>query len=132
GNSLGTITTSWFVDSGLAPGTTHTYQVRAVDAANNRSAASTTVSATTTPYGIFDTLGSLSGAVFNTNGDPVSNAVVKIVGPTMSTRPSPPGAGTFAIVPAGNWNVSAAYPSSFTVSMTAIGKQTAIAAIVLP
>jgi hypothetical protein len=38
----------------------------------------------------------------------------------------------FVIMPAGNWSVTATSTSSATVPMTAIGKQTVIAAIVLP
>jgi fibronectin type 3 domain-containing protein len=131
GSFVGTVTTSWFIDSDLAASTTHTYQVRAVDAAGNRSAASITLSATTTAYGIFDTLGSLAGVVFNANGDVVSNAVVK-VGTNKSTRTNSSGVWMFVIMPAGNWSVTATSTSSATVPMTAIGKQTVIAAIVLP
>ena len=44
-------TTTSFTDTGLAPGTTHTYTVKAIDNPGNRSAASNTVSATTTTAG---------------------------------------------------------------------------------
>ena len=44
----GTITTTQFTDSGLAPGTTYTYSVQAVDTAGNASAQSGTTQAITT------------------------------------------------------------------------------------
>ena len=45
---ISTPTTTNFTDTGLTPGTTHTYTVKAVDNPGNKSAASNTISATTT------------------------------------------------------------------------------------
>ena len=68
GMLVSTTPNSWFVDSGLGASTTHTYQVRAIDAAGNRSAASVTMSAGTVGYGL-GTNGTLSGVVFDTAGE---------------------------------------------------------------
>src|SRR5262249_18293189 len=51
GSTILTSTTTSFTDTGLAANTTHTYAVRARDAAGNRSAFSGTVSGTTTNGG---------------------------------------------------------------------------------
>ncbi len=56
GTAVGTNTSASFSDTGLAPNTTYSYTVDAVDAAGNRSARSTAASATTLP-------GSTGGAI---------------------------------------------------------------------
>jgi chitodextrinase len=45
--AIATVTSTSYADSGLAPGSTHNYTVKATDAANNLSAASNTATATT-------------------------------------------------------------------------------------
>jgi len=50
-----TVTTTSYSDAGLTPGTTYTYTVKAFDAANNTSAASTPATATTLAAGTSDT-----------------------------------------------------------------------------
>ena len=128
GALVATSPTSWFVDSGLGASTTHTYQIRAIDAAGNRSAATITLSATTTGYGI-GTTGTLSGVVFNASGDVISNAVVRVNGTTKSTRTNQNGVWTFPLLTPGSYGVTATCTSSATVTMTAVGKQTVIAGI---
>jgi chitodextrinase len=131
GSLVTTTSSSWFADSGLGAGTSHTYQIRAVDAAGNRSAASIVLSAST--IGLANGVtGVLSGVVFDEDGDVISNAIVRINGTTKSTRTNRNGVYTFAMIFPGSYGVTATYTGSATVTMTAIAKQTVVAAISLP
>ena len=128
---VGTVPTSYFVDSGLGLSTSHAYQVRAIDAAGNRSAASTTLGATTSG-GTIGTTGTLSGVVFNANGDVISNAVVRVGGTTKTSRTNQNGVFIFTLMQPGSYSITATYTSAATVTMTAVAKQTVIAAVSLP
>ncbi len=96
-----------YVDSGVAPGTRHGYQVVARDAAGNRSAFSSKLNAT---FGSLSTAatGTLTGVVFNSLGKPLSNVVVQLTvnGVVKSTKTSSSGVWKFSSLPAGTYTVS--------------------------
>jgi chitodextrinase len=64
---VGTVTTTHVLDSGLAASTQYSYQVRAIDAAGNRSTASNSLSQRTVSQGT-STKGTLAGVAFDSNG----------------------------------------------------------------
>ena len=106
---VGTVPTSYFVDSGLGLSTSHAYQVRAIDAAGNRSAASTTLGATTSGGGTIGTTGMLSGVVFNANGDVISNAMARVGGTTKTSRTNQNGVYIFPLMQPGSYSITATY-----------------------
>jgi fibronectin type 3 domain-containing protein len=79
GTLLATPAPTAFLDSGLAGGSSHSYVVRAIDAAANQSQASGPVSAKTAQASKGKT-GSLSGVVVNAAGTPLTNVAISIAG----------------------------------------------------
>jgi chitodextrinase len=129
---IATVQTTYYLDSGLATGSSHSYTVRALDAAGNQSQPSTPLNVTTSDgRGASD----LAGAVFAPNGTPLGGASVVVVPSKGSTK----GATTSSN---GGWTVSnvsgacqvtislAPYPTK-TFTMTAANKQIALALTVL-
>jgi hypothetical protein len=120
------------VDTGLAISSVHTYKVRAVDAAGNRSAASTTLSASTRGLG-FGSGGTLAGVVFNAGGNVIQNAVARINGTTKTARSDRNGVWTQSGLNPGAYTVTITYAGGLTqtVAMTVIAKHTVVAAVTL-
>ena len=83
----GNITATNFLDSALTSGSTHTYQVAAVDAAGNQSILSTTVTATTLNL-LNGTTGTLSGVIYTQAGSPLQNAEVTVTLLNGTLRPT--------------------------------------------
>jgi hypothetical protein len=126
GALVATVPNSYFLDSGLGAATGHIYQVRAVDAAGNRSAASINLSASTMAFG-FGTTGTIAGVVFNAAGAPVYNVLARVNGTTKMIRTDRNGVWTFSTMAPGSYSVTARYTGSVTVSVTAVAKQTVLA-----
>jgi chitodextrinase len=106
-----------FLDSGLAAGSTHTYVVRAVDAAGNQSQSSTGASGKTSqPKGKPSTL---SGVVVSDVGTPLANAVVAISG---SGKPPKSTTGTNGV-----WTLSNLAAGTYSFTVTLAGYRTATA-----
>ena len=103
-----------FLDSGLAAGSTHTYFVRAVDAAGNQSQPSTGASGKTSqPKGKPSTL---SGVVSDA-GTPLANAVVAISGPGKQPKST--------TATNGAWSLSNLAAGTYSFTVTLAGYRTA-------
>ena len=110
-----------YLDSGLAPGSSHVYTVAAFDAAGNVSAASGKLNLKTTGPSKATT-GTIAGAVF-VAGKPVANLVVTLSGNgiTKTAKTNASGVYQFASLPAGTYTVTVATSS---VTVTAVAGQT--------
>ena len=62
----------------------------------------------------------------------MTNAVVRVVGTTKMVRTDRNGVWMFQLMAPGNYSITATYTSSVTSAITAVSKQTAIAAATLP
>ena len=132
GVQLATVQTTYFTDSGLLPASTHTYQVRAVDAAGNQSVASPTLSAraASLPNG---TSGTLSGVLFDGTGRLLQNAVASLTlstGALKTAKTSNKGVWKISNLPVGTYQVTitlGGYQAQ-TVTMTAASREVIIAA----
>ena len=82
---VGTVTTTYFLDSGLAASTPYSYQVRAVDAAGNRSTASNSLSQRTASQAT-STKGTLAGVVFDSSGAGNRDAVATFTPSSGATK----------------------------------------------
>ena len=109
GVKVGETTKTNYLDSGVAPGTRHAYQVVARDAAGNRSALSSKLNVS---FGSLSTAttGTLSGVVFSPLGKPLANVVVQLTvnGVVKSTKTSSSGVWKLSSLPAGTYTVSGA------------------------
>jgi hypothetical protein len=110
GTLVATVPTTHFLDSGLAANTSYTYQVRAVDAAGNRSAASSSLNVRTQSQGTGSS-GNLSGVAFDGNGQTIGRAMATFTasnGVTKNDRANSRGV----------WSISnlASGPGTLTVS----------------
>jgi fibronectin type 3 domain-containing protein len=128
------VTTTEYLDSGLAAGATYTYSVRAIDAAGNVSPSSTVLNAKTLGASTGKT-GTLAGAVYNAGGDPLANATVTLtIGRTSKTAKTNSG-GVWKItnLPPGVYNAtfSLAGYGTQTGSLTAAAGKTNLAATAL-
>jgi cellulose 1,4-beta-cellobiosidase len=127
-----TVQTTYYLDSGLVPGSTHTYQVRAVDAAGNQSAASPSLTAKAASL-VTGSTGSLSGVVFNQTGKLLQNAVASLTlstGTVKTAKSNRNGVWKISSLPAGTYQVAvnlSGYRTQ-TLTMTAAAGQTLIAA----
>ena len=72
GALIDTVTKSYYLDSGLPSGTSHLYQVRALDAAGNKSLLSSSVTGKIASRSRSTTLGSLAGVIYNQLGKPLA------------------------------------------------------------
>jgi fibronectin type 3 domain-containing protein len=113
GVSLGTTSMTQYVDSALAAGTNYTYTVRAVDAAGNKSDASSNLNAKTVASSTSST-GTLAGAVYDRTGRPLANAVVKLALPSGATKSTKTNA-------SGVWKFSNLQPASYPTTVTLSG-----------
>jgi hypothetical protein len=127
-------TTTFYLDSGLAPGSSHTYQVRAVDANGNQSKASPSLIAKVASLATGST-GTLSGVVFNQSGKLLQNANASLTlstgGAAKNAKTNNRGVWKISNLPAGGTyqvtvTLSGYRAQSFT--LTAAGGQTLIAA----
>src|SRR5262249_9568151 len=104
---VGTAPSLNYLDSGLAPGSSHSYTVRAVDAAGNTSQASSGVSPRLAKQGSGS--GILSGVVFNAGGSTVRNASVSVTlqnGSVKTTKTGNNGVWQLSSIPAGTYTVT--------------------------
>ena len=108
-----------FLDSGLVAGSTHTYVVRAVDAAGNQSQPSAGASAKTTQSR--GKPSTLSGVVVSNAGTPLTNAVVTIAGPGKQpkTTTGTNGAWSLANLPAGTYSFTITLAGYRTATLSA-------------
>ena len=123
-----TITASNFLDSGLASGSSFTYQVAALDAAGNQSLLSTSVTGRTVALGT-GTTGTLSGVIYNKAGAVLTNAVITVTllnGTLKTVKPGAGGVWKLSNLPVGFYpiTVSAAGYQSQSLTMTAVQGQT--------
>ena len=134
GNFIATATTTNYVDSGLAAGSTHSYYVRAVDAAGNLSVASSTVSSRCASLGSGST-GTLSGVVYNQAGTPLGNAIASVIvnGTTKTSKTNNTGVWKLSSLPPGTYTVSVSLSGYATQSfpMTVVAKQTLLEDVTL-
>ena len=129
GVKVGETTKPNYLDSGVAPGTRHAYQVVARDAAGNRSAFSSKLNAS---FGSVSTAttGTLSGVVFGPLGKPLANAVAQLTvnGVVKSAKTNSSGVWKLSSLPAGSYTVSVAltgYQAATTVT-TILSGQTSL------
>jgi subtilisin family serine protease len=129
GALLSTVTPTVFLDSALAAGSTHTYVVRAVDAAGNQSQPSATLNAKTAQASKGKN-GTVSGVVVNAAGDPLANVTVSIAGSNkqqLSTTTGANGAWSLGNLTAAtytlNFTRAGSGPQSASVTVTAGGTQ---------
>jgi hypothetical protein len=122
---VATVTTSYYLDSGLTAASSYTYAVAAIDAAGNASSNSATQSVKTAAVGT-GTTGTIGGAVFGSTGAPIKNASVQTTlanGTVKSMKTSVNGAWSLSSLPAGNYTVTVSasgYKSqSMSLSLTA-------------
>jgi cellulose 1,4-beta-cellobiosidase len=101
-----------YLDTGLAPGTSHVYSVRAFDAAGNLSAAPRGMTVKTVALSTAAT-GTLAGVVFSAVGKPVANVVVTLTGNglTKIVKTSSSGVYKFTSLPVGTYTLTIAAPS---------------------
>jgi fibronectin type 3 domain-containing protein len=135
GGVVATVVETQYLDSGLTAGTSYTYQVRAFDAAGNRSSPSSSLNAKTVASST-SSAGTLAGAVYDRTGKPLANAAVKLTlssGATKSTRTNASGVWNFSNLP------PAFYPLTITLSgyqprtlnLSAVSGKTVLAVAVL-
>jgi chitinase len=96
-----------YLDSGLTPGTSHVYSIRARDAAGNYSTASSNVNAKTVALSTSST-GALAGALYNANGRPVANVIVQLNGNgiTKNAKTNASGVYKFTSLPPGQYTLT--------------------------
>jgi len=117
---VATVSTTHYLDSGLAPRSSHSYQVVALDAAGNASAASTSLTAKLAAVAKGST-GTLGGVVYDAAGKQLAGAVV-------SLRLSNGTLKTATTSSTGVWKLSSlsAAPYSIVVSLPGFQAQTLI------
>lgn len=120
-----------YFDTGLAPGTSHVYSLRAFDAAGNVSSASRTTTVKTVALSTATT-GTLAGVVFSSIGKPVANVVVTLTGNglTKTAKTSTAGVYKFTSLPAGTYTITfgttAAAAATSGTEVTTVGGQTVV------
>jgi predicted phage tail protein len=135
GAPVATVGDNQFLDSGLPPGSSHSYYVRAVDAAGNQSLASSSTSVRVGSQGTGSN-GTLSGAVFNAAGKALSNAVVRTTLPTgavKSSKTNKSGVFNLSSLPAGSYTITASlsgYPT-YSGSVSVVGGRTVLVLVTL-
>ena len=110
---VGTATGSNFLDSGLNPATSYSYQVRALDSAGNQSGASTALNAKTVSIST-STTGTIGGVVFGPSGAPLANAIATIT----LVNGTPKSAKTNS---SGVWKISNLPPAPYIASISLSG-----------
>jgi hypothetical protein len=122
-----------YFDTGLTPGTSHVYSVRAFDAAGNVSSASSNLNTKTVALST-STMGTLAGVVYNSVGKPLANTVVTLTGNglTKSVKTNNTGVYKFTSLPAGTYTLTITTSTTTTaasppgVSVTAVAGQTVV------
>jgi chitinase len=111
-----------YLDSGLTPGTTHVYSVRARDAAGNMSAASSNLNAKTVALSTAST-GTVAGVVYNGSGRPVANAVVQLTGNgvSKSAKTNTSGVYKFTSLPPGQYSLTLTLPTTAGATSSVAG-----------
>jgi chitodextrinase len=96
-----------YLDSGLAPGSSHSYYVVARDTAGNRSVASSTLSTHTGSLSTSST-GTIAGVVYNPEGKPLANAIIQVTvnGAVKNTKTSSSGVFKLSSLPAGDYTLT--------------------------
>jgi chitodextrinase len=109
-----------YLDSELAQGSSHTFQVFARDAAGNRSVASSTLSTRTASIST-STTGTIAGAFYNSAGKPLGNAIVQVTvnGSLKRTKTSSSGVFKLSSLPAGDYTLTISLAGYQTASATA-------------
>jgi len=109
-----------FLDTGLAPGSTHKYQLLARDAAGNSSALSSTVSPRLAGLSTATT-GTVAGVVYNALGRPQSNVVVQLTGNGLAKSAKTGNSGTykFGSLPPGSYSLTVNWPATATATTAA-------------
>ncbi len=125
GAPVATVTKTYFLDSGLAGASTHTYTVRALDAAGNQSLLSSSLRTKTASPSTSST-GTLAGVVYNGAGKLLGGVTISLRlsnGLLKSTTTSTSGVWKLSSLPPGQYTVTASLVSlpsrSFTVPATA-------------
>lgn len=124
-----------YLDSGLAPATSHGYRVVARDLAGNLSIASSLVTAKTVATST-STTGTLSGVVLDQLGKPLANAIVQITvnGALKSAKTSSSGVWKLRSVPGGIYTVTvtlAGYQVTTTTAAATNGQVVLLSTVLL-
>ncbi|MFL5936043.1 MAG: fibronectin type III domain-containing protein [Gaiellaceae bacterium] len=135
GTLVATVPKTYFLDAGLAAASTHTYQVRALDASGNQSILSTSTKPKTASLSTSST-GTLGGVVYNAAGRPVSGATVSLRlanGTLKSTTSNTSGVWKLSSVPPAQYTLTATGPGlpSQTFMLTATAGRTWLALVIL-
>jgi hypothetical protein len=111
-----------YLDSGLTPGRTHVYSVRARDAAGSISAASSNLNAKTVALSTAST-GTVAGVVYNGSGRPVANAVVQLTGNgvSKSAKTNTSGVYKFTSLPPGQYSLTLTLPTTAGATSSVAG-----------
>ena len=115
GSLVGTVGLSRYLASGLAPGASYTFQVRALDAAGNQSPASTSLSARAATVGRGST-GTVSGVAYTQAGAQLSSGTVTLTSAGGAVKPAKWSKGV--------WTVSSLAAGTYTVTISVTGYQT--------
>jgi fibronectin type 3 domain-containing protein len=132
---VGNVVTTHYLDTGMSAGSTHSYQVRALDGAGLQSALSTSRSALLEPLGK-NAQATLSGIVYDNSGRPLPNVPVTLTqsGTVKTATTGIDGVWTVGKLSAGSYAVSAR-PAGFqgaTFTMNAASHETLLAVTTLP
>ena len=116
GALVDTVTKSYYLDSGLPSGTSHLYQVRALDAAGNKSPLSSSSPARSRRWPGARRSARSAGVVYNQLGKPLGSVVVKL---TLAN-----GTVKSAKTNSGVWKLTSLPVGSYTLTITLLGYQT--------
>jgi chitodextrinase len=116
-----------WLDTGLAAGSTHKYQVLARDAAGNSSALSSAVSPRLLALSTATT-GTLAGVVYNVLGRPQANVVVQLTGNGLAKSAKTGSSGTykFGSLPPGSYTVTINRPAAATTASSSAALPTTV------
>ena len=112
---VATVSTAHYLDSGLAARSSHSYQVVALDAAGNVSAASASLTGKVAAVAKGST-GTLAGVVYDAAGKQLAGAVVSLRLPSGTLK-------TAATSGAGVWKLSSLPPASYSIVVSFPGFQ---------
>jgi chitodextrinase len=113
GSLVSTVSPTVFLDAGLASASTHTYVVRATDAAGHQSQPSASATAKTAQTSKGKT-GTLAGVVVNAAGTPLANVGVSIAGSNKQQLSTTTGAN-------GTWSLGNLATAGYTLDFTLAG-----------
>ena len=134
GLPVGTVATTHYLDTGMSAGSTHSYQVRAIDAAGLQSALSTSRSAILVPLGK-NAQATLGGIVYDRTGRALPNVAVTLTlsGAVKTATTGADGVWTIGKLSAGSYVVSARLAGfqTATFSVNAASRETLLAVTTL-